>query len=67
MTDANATEMIKQGPNEVTRAAAMYGVIVHGNEIAGTAYAYLRTKGMVPPSTERAQAGDAGARGELSR
>jgi hypothetical protein len=55
VTDANATEMVKQGPNEVTRAAALYGVIVHGNEIAGTAYAYLRTKNMVPPSTERAQ------------
>jgi hypothetical protein len=55
VTDANATEMVKQGANEVTRAAALYGVIVHGNEIAGTAYAYLRTKNMVPPSTERAQ------------
>jgi hypothetical protein len=49
--------MVKQGQNEVTRAAAMYGVIVHGNEIAGTAYAYLRTKNLVPPPTERAQAG----------
>ena len=57
VTDANATEMVKQGQNEVTRAAALYGVIVHGNEIAGTAYAYLRTKGLVPPSTERAMAG----------
>ena len=55
VTDASATEMVKQGPNEVTRAAAMYGVIVHGNEIAGTAYAYLRSKNIVPPSTERAQ------------
>jgi uncharacterized damage-inducible protein DinB len=56
-TDANATEMIKAGQNEQTRAASLYGVIVHGNEIAGTAYAYLRTKGLVPPSTERAMAG----------
>ena len=55
VTDANATEMLKQGQNEVTRAASMYGVIVHGNEIAGTAYAYLRSKNIVPPSTERAQ------------
>ena len=55
VTDANATEMIKAGQNEQTRAASLYGVIVHGNEIAGTAYAYLRTKGIVPPSTERAQ------------
>jgi uncharacterized damage-inducible protein DinB len=56
-TDANATEMVKAGNNEQTRAASLYGVIVHGNEIAGTAYAYLRTKGIVPPSTERAMAG----------
>jgi hypothetical protein len=55
VTDANATEMVKQGPNEVTRAAALYGVIVHGNEMAGTAYVYLRSKNIVPPSTERAQ------------
>ena len=55
VTDANVTEMVKQGPNEVTRAAALYGVIVHGNEMAGTAYAYLRSKNIVPPPTERAQ------------
>ena len=56
-TDASVMEMVKAGPNEQTRAASLYGVIVHGNEIAGTAYAYLRTKGLVPPSTERAMAG----------
>jgi len=57
VTDANATEMVKAGNNEQTRAAALYIIIVHDNEIAGTAYAYLRTKGLVPPSTERAQMG----------
>ena len=57
VTDANATELVRAGQNEQTRAASLYGVIVHGNEIAGTAYAYLRTKGLVPPSTERAMAG----------
>src|SRR5436309_12672225 len=57
VTDANATEMVKQGNNEVTRAAALYGVIVHGNEMAGTAYVYLRSKNIVPPSTENAQRG----------
>src|SRR4051794_22383114 len=56
-TDANATEMVKQGPNEVTRAAALYGLIAHDNEMAGTAYVYLRSKNIVPPSTERAQMG----------
>jgi hypothetical protein len=57
VTDANATEMIKAGQNEVTRAAALYGLITHDNEMAGTAYVYLRSKNIVPPSTERAQMG----------
>jgi len=52
LTDANAMETIKQGNNEVTRVAALYGVVVHGNEMAGTAYVYLRSKNLVPPSTE---------------
>jgi hypothetical protein len=60
VTDASATEMVKQGNNEVTRAAALYGVIVHGNEMAGTAYVYLRSKNIVPPSTENAQRGRMG-------
>ena len=63
VTDANATEMVKQGQNEVTRAASLYGVIVHDNEIAGTAYAYLRSKNIVPPSTERAKQGMRGRGG----
>ena len=52
VTDANAMEMVKQGNNEVTRAASLYGVIVHGNEMYGTAAVYLRSKNIVPPSTE---------------
>src|SRR5882762_7375800 len=44
VTDENAVQFIKQGQNEATRAAALYGVIVHGNEMAGTAYVYLRSK-----------------------
>jgi hypothetical protein len=57
VTDANATEMIKAGMNEVARAAALYGVIVHGNEMYGTAAVYLRSKNIVPPSTENAGRG----------
>jgi len=51
-TDENALQPVRQGNNEVTRAAALYGVIVHGNEMYGTAAVYLRAKGIVPPSTE---------------
>jgi DinB family protein len=57
VTDASAMEMVKAGNNEQTRAAALYGVIVHGNEMAGTAYVYLRSKNIVPPSTENAGRG----------
>lgn len=53
-TDENATQFIKIGQNEVTRAAALYGLIVHGNELYGTGAVYLRSKNLVPPSTERA-------------
>jgi uncharacterized damage-inducible protein DinB len=60
LTDASAAEMVKAGQNEQTRAASLYGVIVHGNEMAGTAYVYLRSKNIVPPSTENAQRGRRG-------
>src|SRR3954469_11408161 len=43
-TGANATEWVKAAQNEQTRAASLEGIIVHSNEIAGTAYAYLRSK-----------------------
>jgi hypothetical protein len=59
-TDENAVQFVKQGPNEVTRAAALYGVLVHGNELYGTGAVYLRSKNIVPPSTERAQRGRRG-------
>jgi hypothetical protein len=55
VTDETAMQFVKQGPNEVTRAAVLYSVIVHGNEMYGTANPYMRLKGMIPPSTERAQ------------
>lgn len=53
-TDESATQFIKIGQNELTRAAALYGLIVHGNELYGTGAVYLRSKNLVPPSTERA-------------
>jgi uncharacterized damage-inducible protein DinB len=51
-TDDNALQPVRAGNNEVTRAAALYGVLVHGNEMYGTSAVYLRLKGVVPPSTE---------------
>jgi len=57
VTDANATEFVKLGQNELTRAAVLYGIIAHGNELYGTGAVYLRSKNIVPPSTERASQG----------
>ena len=55
LTDASAVEFVKQGQNEVARAVALANLVAHSNEIYGTAVPYMRIKGLVPPSTERAQ------------
>ncbi len=54
LTDASAMEFVKQGQNEVARAVPLANLIGHSNEIYGTAVPYMRLKGLVPPSTERA-------------
>ncbi len=56
-TDENATQFVKQGMNEVTRAAVLFSLIAHSNEMYGTGAVYLRAKGIVPPSTERQNMG----------
>ncbi len=54
LTDASAVELVKQGQNEVARGSVLAGLIAHSNEAYGTAVPYMRIKGLVPPSTERA-------------
>lgn len=56
LTDANVAELVKQGQNEVARGSIVAGITSHNNEMYGTGAAYMRAKGLVPPSTERAQA-----------
>jgi hypothetical protein len=56
LTDASAMEFVKQGQNEVMRAVPLANLVAHSNEIYGTAVPYMRLKGLVPPSTERATA-----------
>ena len=43
--------------NEVARGSVLANLIAHGNEEYGILTVYLRTKGMVPPSTERGMRG----------
>ena len=47
---------MKQGQNEVARAVPLANLVGHSNEVYGTAVPYMRLKGLVPPSTERAAA-----------
>jgi DinB family protein len=52
-TDQNALEFVRHGPNELTRASVLYGLLAHNAEMYGIGTVYLRLKGIVPPSTER--------------
>lgn len=55
LTDANVAELVKQGQNDVARGSLVAGITSHNNEMYGTGAAYMRAKGLVPPSTERQQ------------
>jgi hypothetical protein len=57
LTDQSALELVQQGQNEVARGSVLTNLIVHGNEEYGILTVYMRTKGMVPPSTERGMRG----------
>ncbi|MGE0449501.1 MAG: DinB family protein [Vicinamibacterales bacterium] len=56
LSEQNAGEMVKQGQGEIARGALLANVVIHSNEMYGTGAVYMRAKGLVPPSTERAQA-----------
>jgi uncharacterized damage-inducible protein DinB len=55
ITDQNMLELIPMPQGEVARGLMLTGTNSHGNEMYGTMSVYLRLKGIVPPSTERAQ------------
>jgi uncharacterized damage-inducible protein DinB len=52
MTDANAAQMITMGRAQRSKLGALWGTVVHDNEMYGTMAVYMRLKGLVPPSTE---------------
>ena len=60
LTDQSALELVRQGQNEVARASVLANLIAHSNEEYGVITVYLRTKSVVPPSTERAGRGRMG-------
>jgi uncharacterized protein involved in copper resistance len=52
LTDANAMEAVSAGRGMQPRINALYGVVVHANEVYGAMGVYMRVKGIVPPSSE---------------
>jgi uncharacterized damage-inducible protein DinB len=52
LTDAEALKMISTPRGERSRLAALWGVVVHSNEVYGAMGVYMRLKGVVPPSSE---------------
>ncbi len=52
LTDANAMESVAAGRGQQPRINALYGIVVHANEVYGAMGVYMRAKGLVPPSSE---------------
>ena len=55
-TDASLSEMVTMGQNQQPRGQLLVQNISHSNEHYGNLVTYMRLKGLVPPSTERATA-----------
>jgi uncharacterized damage-inducible protein DinB len=54
-TDASLSETISSGQQQAVRGAILVQNASHNNEHYGNIVTYMRLKGLVPPSTERAQ------------
>jgi uncharacterized damage-inducible protein DinB len=55
MTDEKALALIKAGRADMPAGALLFRNISHTNEHYGNLVTYMRIKGLVPPSTERAR------------
>ena len=55
-TDASLAETVPGGQNPVARAQILIGIVSHNMNEYGQKVILMRLKGIVPPSTERAQA-----------
>ena len=53
LTAESAGDYVKQGPVEITRAAALAGVLAHNAEMYGISTVYLRARNLVPPGSVR--------------
>jgi hypothetical protein len=55
LTDEKAVQAVTTNGRESYPINAMFGILITLNEHYGNLVGYMRTKGMVPPSTARAQ------------
>jgi uncharacterized damage-inducible protein DinB len=55
MTDQQGAQTIKLFGTEMSKVTALFGNVAHTFEHYGNIVTYMRMKGLVPPSTERAQ------------
>jgi uncharacterized damage-inducible protein DinB len=62
MSDASLSEMITMGQAQQPKGQVLVQNISHSNEHYGNLVTYMRIKGLVPPSTERATAARSGGR-----
>ena len=53
MTDASGAAKVKMFGRELTKLGVLNFNVSHDNEMYGTMVAYLRIKGIVPPSSDR--------------
>jgi uncharacterized damage-inducible protein DinB len=60
LKDEDMPVLTKAGQNQAAKGLFLLGTVTHGNEMYGTMAVYLRLKGLVPPSTERANAAKKG-------
>jgi uncharacterized damage-inducible protein DinB len=61
-TDASLSETITMGQSQQPRGQVLIQNVSHSNEHYGNLVTYMRIKGLVPPSTERATTARTGGR-----
>ena len=55
MSDAKIVQPVEAGGRTVSPVNVLFGLVVNWNQHYGNMVGYLRTKGITPPSTARAQ------------
>lgn len=60
LKDEDMPALVKINTNQAAKGVLVGGLATHGNEMYGTMCVYLRLKGIVPPTTERANAAKKG-------